>query len=191
MYFNYYLQFCALNGIFETLESLAKQSAEFVTITCLNWKPVLQADSHKDIIVDSLRFLTNDGRATIYGFVIMNNHFHLIWQIMGDHMRKDVQRDFLKFTGQQILKRLRNAKAPILDDLLVEAKDRKYQIWERNSLSIELRSRKVLMQKLNYIHNNPVKASLCQYPEEYKYSSARFYMMNERNWDFLKHYEGD
>lgn len=48
----------------------------------------------------------------------------------------------------------------------------------------------VLIQKLNYIHNNPVKAGLCKYPEEYKYSSARFYLCNEKDWDFLAHYKG-
>ncbi len=51
---------------------------------------------------------------------------------MGDHKREDVQRDFLRFTAQQILKNLRNNNSPLLNELLVEAKDRKYQVWERN-----------------------------------------------------------
>ncbi len=55
------------------------------------------------------------------------------------------------------------------------AKDRDYQFWERNSLSIELRSAKVFIQKLEYLHNNPVKAGLCINPGDYYYSSARFY----------------
>ena len=130
---------------------LAKHRAEFITVTCLDWKPLLDDDTHKDIIIDSLRFLTNEERAIIYAFVIMKTHFHLIWQMMGDRMREDVQRDFLKFTSQQILKSLRNTQAPLLAELLVEAKDRKYQVWERNSLPIELRSRKVMSQKLEYI----------------------------------------
>lgn len=115
----------------------------------------------------------------------------MIWQMVGENKRDDVQRDFLKFTGQQILKLLRNAQSPLLTELLVEAKDRKHQVWERNSLGIDLKSSKVTKQKLDYIHNNPVKAGLCQFPEDYKYSSARFYLLNEANWDFLKHYGGD
>ena len=115
---------------------------------------------------------------------------HLIWQIMGEHERKAVQRDFLKFTGQQILKTLRNEKSPLQDDLFVNAKDRKFQVWERNSLSIPLWSDKVMWQKLDYIHNNPVKAGLCKNPEDYKYSSASFYLNGEKRWDFLIHCNG-
>ncbi|NJN43037.1 MAG: transposase [Flammeovirgaceae bacterium] len=173
------------------MHSYAKQFAQFITVTCLDWKPLLKDDNHKKVIIDSLRFLTREGRATIYAFVLMSNHFHLIWQIMGNHKREDVQRDFLKFTGQQILKLLRNAKSDQLDELLVQTRDRKYQVWERDSLGIELRSSAITRQKLDYIHNNPVKAGLCQYPEDYKYSSARFYLLNELNWEFLKHCDGD
>ncbi len=64
----------------------------------MEWKPVLEDHQFKNIITDSLRFLSNENRVAVYGFVIMNNHFHLIWQIKGDHTREDVQRDFLKYT---------------------------------------------------------------------------------------------
>ena len=120
----------------------------------------------------------------------MSNHFHVIWQMLGDHKREDVQRDFLKYTGQHILKLLRKEQSPMLQELIVNARDRKYQVWERNSLSIPLWSAEVFEQKLEYMHNNPVKAGLCQYAEEYKYSSARFYEMNEKDWVFLSHHEG-
>ena len=101
--------------------------------------------------------------------------------------REAEQRNLLKFTGQQIIKNFRNEKSAILHELLVETKDRRYQVWERNSLSIPLWSPNVMDQKLEYIHSNPVKAGLCEHPEDYKYSSARFYILNEKNWDFLTH----
>ena len=66
----------------------------------------------------------------------------------GDHQREDVQRDLLKFTGQQILKVLRNEKARVQEKILVNAKDRKYQVWERNSLSIPILSDEVMWQKI-------------------------------------------
>ena len=172
------------------MEVYSKQHPDFITITCLEWKPVLQNDNFKDIIISSLRFLSNENRVAVYGFVIMINHFHLIWQIQGEHVREDVQRDFLKFTGQQILKQLRTTSSSLQNELLVNAKDRKYQVWERNSLSVPLWSSEVMWQKLEYIHNNPVLAGLCKYPEEYKYSSARFYLKNESDWDFLVHVDG-
>ena len=116
----------------------AKEHPEFLTVTCLEWKHILMEDRFKDIIMDSLLFLTKAKRVCVYGFVIMSNHFHLIWQMMGDNKRDAVQRDFLKFTGQQILKNLRNEQSDMLNELLVNAKDRKHQVWERNSLGVPL-----------------------------------------------------
>jgi len=169
-----------------------KQHSEFITVTCLEWKMVLEDDANKDIIIESLRFLAKEERAIIYGFVIMDNHFHMIWQMVGDHLRENVQRDFLKFAGQQILKRLRNINSNLLPTLLVQAMDRKYQVWERNSLGIALWSSDVFIQKLNYIHTNPVRAGLCKNSDEYKYSSARFYETGEKKeWNFLTHYRGE
>ena len=168
----------------------AKDHPDFITVTCLEWKPVLQDDRFKEIIISSLSFLSKDNRVTVYAFVIMQNHFHLIWKIMNEHTREAVQRDFLRYTSQQILKVLRNEQSPIQQDLVVNAKDRKRQVWERNSLSISLWSSKVLWQKINYIHQNPVKAGLCKYVEDYYYSSASFYYSGDRRWDFLVHVDG-
>lgn len=168
----------------------AKQYPEFITVTCLEWKHILKEDQFKKTITESLTYLTKAKRINVYAFVIMSNHFHLIWHVMGEYKREDVQRDFLKFTSQQILKFLRNANSDLLKELLVHAKDRKHQVWERSSLGIPLWSSNVFDQKLDYIHNNPVKAGLCEYPEDYYYSSAGFYEKNRSDWDFLSHYDG-
>jgi REP element-mobilizing transposase RayT len=168
----------------------SKDPPEFLTVTCLEWKYLLQDNRFKDILIESMSFLNEANRVSIYAFVIMSNHFHLILQILGNHKKSDVQRDFLKYTSQQILKILRNEKTQIRDELVVNAKDRKFQVWERNSLGIPLPSHGVFLQKMKYIHCNPVKAGLCKYPEEYAYSSAGFYYKSEKRWNFITHYEG-
>ena len=168
---------------------VVKQYPEFITVTSNDWLPVLSRDIDKRIILDSLQFLVSAQRIKVTAFVLMDTHFHLIWQVLGDHNHEDVQRDFLRFTSQQILKQLRNEKSELLPKLEVNAKDRKYQVCQRNSLGIELRSAKVFLQKLEYIHYNPVKAGLCALPEDYQYSSARFYELNINDWNFLTHYE--
>ena len=163
---------------------------DFITVTCLEWKPILAQEHSKQIITNSLLFLSKEKRVTVYAFVILDNHFHLIWQMRGVHNRENVQRDFLKYTAQHLLKDLRNEGSSLLKETIVHAKDRKQQVWERNSLSIPLWSHKVFLQKLEYIHQNPVSAGLCRYPEEYKYSSAGFYYKNRKDWDFLVHFNG-
>jgi putative transposase len=163
---------------------------DFFTATILEWKPLLKPDKFKDIIINSVEFLTANNRVAVYGFVIMNNHIHLIWQISDAYKPHEVQQSFMKYTAQIILKELRNNHTKVLEMMRVDAKDRKYQVWERNALSISLFNRNVFLQKLDYIHYNPVRASLCALPEEYKYSSASFYYSGDKRWNFLTHYEG-
>lgn len=120
----------------------------------------------------------------------MSNHIHLIWQMKNDFKIEDVQRDFLRFTAQQIKFDLQSSHPHILPQFKVNAKDRQYQFWERNALNIELITENIFLQKLNYIHNNPVKAGICSFPEDYKYSTAKFYESNIDDWGFITHYRG-
>jgi putative transposase len=119
----------------------SKQPPEFMTITCLNWIPVSKEDRFKGVITGDL----GSPSCCIW----LRDHvspFHSIWQMVNDHNRADVQRDFLKYTGQQRLKRLKEEGSELLNDLLVQTSDRKYQVWERNSLSIALWSQDVLTE---------------------------------------------
>ncbi len=86
-----------------------------------------------------------------------------------------------------IIKDLRNHHTAVLEKFLVKASDRKYQIWERNPLSISLWNQNVFQQKLEYIHNNPVAAGLCELASDYDYSSASFYQKSDNKWEFLTH----
>ena len=149
---------------------------------------LLRPDKYKDIIISSLRFLVNNKRVKVFAFVIMENHIHQIWQMMPDNKPEAVQRDFLKYTAQRIKRDLQKNHPNVLEHYKVAAKDREYQFWERNALSVELRSHPVFMRKLEYVHWNPVKAGMCNLPEAYKYSSALLYEEGKESWDFLSHY---
>ena len=148
---------------------------QFYTATILEWKPLLKENKYKQIITDCLRFLVAQERIKVFGFVLMPNHIHVIWKINDGLKRSDVQRDFMKYTAQQIKFDLTENQPELLRKFEVNAKDRKFQIWERNPLSINIYSRKILEQKLNYIHNNPVETGFVTDPIDYKYSSARNY----------------
>ncbi|WP_276501818.1 REP-associated tyrosine transposase [Terrimonas pollutisoli] len=161
---------------------------QFFTATNLEWKKLLEPDKYKDIIISSFQFLVEDKRIKLYAFVIMPNHIHLIWQMEPLIHPQHVQRDFLKYTAQKIKHDLRQHHPAVLERFRVDAADREYQIWERNPLSIELRTDTVYRQKLDYIHWNPVRAGICGFPEEYKYSSALFYETGVDNWGFLSHH---
>ena len=161
---------------------------QFFTATIQDWKKLLEPDKYKDIIVNSLRFLVEDKRIKLSAFVIMSNHIHLIWQMQPLIHPQHVQRDFLKYTAQRIKADLQKNHPAVLNHFESDANDRYYQFWKRRPLSIELRTHKAYVQKLEYIHWNPVRAGICKLPEEYKYSSALFYESGFDNWGFLTHY---
>lgn len=161
---------------------------QFVTATNLEWKKLLKPDKYKDVVIDSLRFLVENKRVRVFCFIIMDNHIHLIWQMLPGNKPENVQRDFLKYTAQRIQSDLVKNHPAVLQQFEVNAKDRKYQFWERNALSVELRQRKVFIQKVGYIHANATRAGICKFPEEYKYSSALFYESGIDVFGFLTHY---
>ncbi|MGN7784735.1 transposase [Niabella sp. 22666] len=168
--------------------ALITEYPQFFTATNLEWKPLLGSDKYKKLVLDSLRFLVVNKRIKLFAFVIMSNHIHLIWQMQPLIHPKHVQRDFLKYTVQQIKHDLQRHDPELLKSFFVGAADRAYQFWERNPLSIELRNHAVYRQELDYVHLNPVRAGLCKYPEEYLYSSARFYETGIDDWGFLSHH---
>ncbi|WP_339607324.1 transposase [uncultured Roseivirga sp.] len=163
---------------------------QFFTATILKWKPIFFNQLYRTIILDSLNFLVEAKRMKVYGFVIMPNHIHIIWQVQEGHKLKNVQRDFMKYTSQQIQKDLRTNHPDLHHEFEVNLKDRKYQLWQRNPLSIDLYGRNVIEQKLEYIHNNPVQGKwmLSNEPASYPYSSACYYERDENRFPFLTHY---
>lgn len=169
------------------MEKYAIYWPEFYTATILEWKHLLKPDKYKHKIIESLQYLTSHEIITLYAFVIMSNHIHLIWQALPGKTPTQIQHSFMKYTAQQIKFDLVANHPLVLDKFRVNAKDRDYQVWERNPLGIELRTHEVFMQKLEYIHWNPVRAGLCKYPEEYYFSSAKFYETGIDDFNMLTH----
>lgn len=171
------------------IQSMTQDRLFFSTYTNLNWEHLLSKSEHKDVVLESLDFLVLNKRVKVYCFVIMPNHIHLIWEIQEGHLLKNVQRDFLKFTAQNIKYKLIASNDPVLDKLVSSAKDRKFQFWERRGLSFPLTNSQTILQKFNYIHQNPIKGKwkLSESPSEYRFSSARFYETGLDEYGFLSH----
>jgi putative transposase len=169
-----------------------EHNVQFFTATILEWKTLLTDDAFKDIIINSLLFLKNEKSIVVYAFVLMPNHIHLIWQIQDGYKPNVIQQRFLKFTAQQMKFRLLDTNDTQLENFKVKAKDRQYQFWERNAHVFDLWSPKLIIQKLDYIHNNPLqeKWQLVELAENYKYSSARFYETGVDGFGLLTHHEG-
>lgn len=159
----------------------------FWTATINNWQHLLQEDKFKEVIIQSLQTLSDRNLIDVFGFVIMPNHIHLIWRSNALNGRETAQGSFLKFTAHTFKKML-SGNAIGLSKYSIDAQNKKYEFWQRDSLAVHLYSRSVILQKLNYIHLNPLADhwSLAKDPWDYYYSSASFYEMNVRTFSFLK-----
>ncbi len=162
----------------------------FTTATVKNWKYLLRPDKYKQIITDSLTYLVAEQSVWVYAFVIMPNHFHLIWQMRAETCLSHVQQRMMKFVAQKIKSDLRFHHPLVLEHFKVERKDRHYQFFKEKPLSIPLYQEDVVWQKMEYIHQNPLqpKWRLATSPEEYLFSSAGFYSNRSRQWPFLTHF---
>ncbi len=158
----------------------------FVTTSAIQHAHLFRRDVMKHVIADSCNHMQAQGWLVIYGYVIMPSHIHLIAQCGPDHPLMNVMRDFKKFTSKQIIAQLQaegNGRA--LDYLrsVVKRPDKQaYAVWEDEYQAKDVVSPEILWQKMEYLHSNPVQPrwQLVETPEEYGWSSARFYLMGQQ-----------
>ncbi|WBA19462.1 MULTISPECIES: REP-associated tyrosine transposase [Salinivibrio] len=149
----------------------------FVTLTVLHWIPVFTRPDTVNILLDALRFLSRDG-LKVYAWVVLENHCHLVLQSQAlDH---DIAR-LKSWTAKNLIQYLaeRNVKQ-ILDQLAFYKKahkgDRAYQFWQEGVHPELIQSDAMMWQKIDYIHQNPVKRGYVDEAAHWRYSSARDYM---------------
>jgi len=157
----------------------------FVTTTAAEHAQIFRRDAAKRILVDSLYYVSLMNRVKLYGFVIMPNHVHVMIQCPQECPVLDWTRAF-KAGAARLIARMYQVEGnqPALDALrqLVTRPDRQeYKIWEDGYLAKDVSTLEFLEEKLTYVHNNPVQPhwQLVDAPEEYAWSSARFYLREE------------
>ena len=158
----------------------------FWTATIHNWNILLLENKMKDIIISSLRKLSEEKKISVFGFVIMPNHVHLIWKQHMLNGKETPKASFLKYTAHTFCKHLEHTNQ--LHLYKVVAANKSHEIWQRDALAIEIYSREVARQKLNYVHCNPIRGkwSLAKDDISFYYSSARFYETGLDDFGFLK-----
>jgi putative transposase len=162
----------------------------FITFATVQWIDVFTRSTYIDIVLDSLRYCQKEKGLRVHAWCIMSNHVHLMISTKFGSNPSDILRDFKKFTSKQIIAVIEDKEQPESrrgwmlwlfkkagED---NAKNTKYQFCQQENHPIELISNKFIDQKLQYIHENPVKAGLVDEPWEYRFSSARDYMNNQK-----------
>lgn len=155
----------------------------FVTCTVVDWIDVFTRNEYRDIIVESLQYCQREKGMELYAWVIMSNHIHLV---IGSPSKplENIMRDFKKYTSVKLCKEIEqnyveSRKGWMMRTFAFHAnkttKHEKYKLWQEGYHPIALTSNDMLQQKIDYIHNNPVRAGWVYHPHDYVYSSASSY----------------
>jgi REP element-mobilizing transposase RayT len=154
----------------------------FLTFTVVDWVDVFSRKSHRDKILESLIYCRREKGLKIWGYVIMTNHVHCILSASNNNL-SDVIRDFKRFTATSIISLIETTPESRRDWMLRRfefaikrgQRNEYRQFWKHDNHPVELISLKFIHQKLNYIHNNPVKAGWVERSSDWMYSSMRNY----------------
>ena len=151
----------------------APDRAYFVTGTIVEWLPVFTTAACCDILLHSLDYCRAHKALKIYAWVILDNHFHAI---LAAPDLSAVLRDLKSFTAMRIVEQLQAERREWLLHQLrhyrAAHKRNEYQVWQEGSHPQAMVTDEIMRQKLEYLHNNPVKRGWVASPEHWRYSSA-------------------
>ncbi len=150
-------------------------------MTTVRWIPLFKNPDLAGILIDSLKFLQAKRGLIVYAYVIMEEHLHAV--VAAPELSKTLK-EFKSFTARAIVDTLKNNDANGLLVRLEKAKmsfkiQSDYQVWQEGNHPEAIFSEQMLLQKINYIHHNPVRRGYVDEPRHWRYSSARDYEGNE------------
>lgn len=151
----------------------------FITFAVVDWIDVFTRNIYREIFVDSLNYCIDEKGLVVYAWVLMSNHVHLVSKAEEGNL-SDVIRDLKRHTSKSILKSIEEEHESRRDWMLFQfskagtknSNNKFFQFWQQDNHAIEVYSNAVIDQKIDYIHDNPVRNGLVSFPEHYVYSSA-------------------
>jgi len=155
----------------------------YLTFTVVGWIDIFTRQVYKEIIIENLEYCIKEKGMSVFGYVIMSNHVHLIIQSKENDL-SGLIRDFKKFTAKAIINQIKTgneSRREWMLDLFSKAtethnRNKTYQFWRYGNHPEEIYSQKFLWSKLDYIHLNPVRVGLVERASHYGYSSAVNYV---------------
>ncbi len=171
-----------------------QQATHFLTFTIEGWIDIFSRKDYRNIVLECFKFCQENKQLKIHAYVIMTNHIHVIWTAQNGNI-SDIIRDFKSYTSRMFLQTINSIPESRKDWLLYmfeffgnkTNRNKTFKIWTSNNHPEEIESEDFFFQKLNYIHQNPVRAGIVLNQDEYIYSSASNYAKKDSVFqiDFL------
>lgn len=155
----------------------------YLTFQVVGWADIFSRKVYRDIILDSLKYCRESKGLNLFAYVIMTNHMHVIMQSRVGNL-SGLVRDFKKFTSKAILNEVNENKQESRREWLemvfryhakYNKRAKEMQLWTHQNHAVELSTNDMIDSRVEYIHENPVRAGWVEKAEDYLYSSARNY----------------
>ncbi len=157
-----------------------------MTKTVVEWLPILETDEACRIIIRAMTYAVEHKNVHLHGYVIMPNHVHYIFSAPDGGTISNMMRDLGQHTSRQLSQYL--IRADRRDYLRIfqnaawlDRRGSDFKVWLEGFHPIPLMSAKFFREKLEYIHQNPVKKGFVGRAEDWKYSSARNYLLEDHS----------
>ena len=160
----------------KTFQISRDSQALYITIVTKDRLPVFQKDSLKNVVCQAIDEARNSGGFLLFAYVIMLDHIHLLTD--RPKSSAEVLRYIKGITGRRVIDYLKEKKYESSLGKLRHAEWKRrhsYSLWQQEKNVLSVFSERVFMQKVNYIHLNPVRAGIVERPTDYRYSSARIW----------------
>ena len=159
-------------------------SVYYITWSVVEWLPVFIAEESGRIITDSFRFCYENKGLRINSFVIMPTHLHAIvfHKTFRTEPLEQALTDCRKFTGKALADFCDRAMPPCFSETLKRncGTDRERRFWQPSRHPVAIESEKFYLQKLNYLHENPVRKGLVRKAVEWRFSSAAWFVSDKQ-----------
>lgn len=151
----------------------------FITTSCYQRRPLLGTARNRDLFLEVLESVRRRYRFVVVGYVGMPEHVHLL---LGEPERGNpsvVMQALKQGFARRLLARLQRAADPRQSWLWSTAVE-EGRVWQHRFYDFVVFTAKKRVEKLNYMHENPVKRGLVVAPEQWRWSSYRAYALGER-----------
>lgn len=147
----------------------------YITTSCYRRRPLLEAAARRDLLVRVLEQVRRRYRFVVVGYVVMPEHIHLLLSEPERGNPSTVMQALKQGFARRILGRLRS---PVAAEPRCEC-DGEEHIWQHRFYDFVLWTAQKRQEKLHYIHQNPVRRGLVERPEQWRWSTARHYLLGE------------
>jgi putative transposase len=162
-------------------------NAYYITTSVNKFVKIFKEKRYIDIILKNIKFYKRKYNFKLLAYVIMPDHLHLLIFPKQDSVEEvsNLMGDFKRFTSRSLRKQMEEDEKTTWLKLfkldVPKKKNWEYQIWQERFDDLAIYTPTIAKVKINYIHNNPVRKGLVERPEDYLYSSARNYVLDDHS----------